>query len=493
MRFVRQAPAIFALAVICAAAGGAAAVDSPSKYGPAYRQDRDGWIFLHIEGDPRERGYQHGYLLAPEIDDFITTLKVYLKKVTGKEWDWYRNAALTVLADKVEDEYRREMIGIAEGVRDRGVYYDALDILAQNAFAELADYYLPSIEGEPIGLGWIGGLSPPLKCSAFIATGDWTKDGNIVMGHNSWNDYIIGQRFNLILDIDPSNGNRLIMQSAPGYIHSGTDFYVNSAGIVITETTIANFHGYDPNGIPECVRIRKAAQYSNNMLDVVRTMYNGNNGGYANTWLIGNANTGMIGRLELGLKNVSFAVSATGYFDGENYIDNSKMIREECSPTLWFTSTSWPFLLANANCVTARRMRWDALMAEHKGEIDAGLAMQFEADQYEQALGKVNPGGYVLMARMEATDIPEVPGETIAPRPFGANEAKVVTADLARDMSFLARMGHPDGSSYEWGPFLEEHPEFSWQAPYLRDLESHEWQLFTSAGGEAAARARGPR
>lgn len=469
---------IFASVVlITVVAWGATAAE---VFGPASREERDGWIFVHIEGEPRDRGYQHGYLLAAEIDDFIATLKVYLNKVTGKDWSWYRNAAYTLWSNKIEDEYRQELIGIARGVRARGYPYDAVDIVVLNGFMELADYYLPSIEGEPIGLGFTGGLSPPMKCSAFIATGEYTKDGNIVMGHNSWDDYIIGQRFNVILDIHPSSGNRVILQGAPGYIHSGTDFYVNSAGIVITETTIANFSGYDPNGIPEFVRIRKAAQYSDSLVEFVLTMYSGNNGGYANTWLIGDINTGMIGRLELGLKNVSFAVSHTGYFDGENYIDNSKMIREECGPSLWGTSGLWPFGLQNLNCVTARRMRWYALMEEHRGKIDAELAMQFEADQYEQALGKINPGGFVLMARMEVTDIPEVPGETIAPRPFGANEAKVVTAELARDMSFLAIMGHPDGSSFKWGTFMKDHPEFAWQSPYLPDLESHSWQLFKS-------------
>ena len=32
-----------------------------------YRYPQAGWIVLHIEGEPYERGYQHGRLLAPEI------------------------------------------------------------------------------------------------------------------------------------------------------------------------------------------------------------------------------------------------------------------------------------------------------------------------------------------------------------------------------------------------------------------------------------------
>ena len=455
---------------------------SDSNNYTSFRTDREGWIYVHIEGPPRERGHQYGSLVAKEIDDFITVLKVYLQHNTKKDWAFYRKAAKEIFLPKLEAEYLEEIEGIAAGVQAAGFNYDALDIIVQNGYFELSDYYLPSI-GHVVddGTSHRGRISPPLKCSAFIATGDWTKDGNIVMGHNSWDDYIMGQRWNVILDIYPTNGNRLLMQTAPGFICSGTDFYVNSAGMVITETTIGNFKGFDVNGLPEFMRARKAAQYSNTLDDFVTIMSTGNNGGYANSWLFGDIKTGEIGKLELGLINASFYRSFNGFYDGENYVDDSKMIREECGPTLWITSENWPYELTNANCVTARRLRWYALMEQYKGQIDTDLAMSFEADQFEQALGRINPGGFVLMARMEITDRPEVPG-VAAPRPFGANEAKVITADLARRMSFWARMGHPDGSPFTWEPFFEEYPEFAWQAPYLRDLVPNEWALFSSDG-----------
>lgn len=36
-----------------------------TRYEDGYRFDQYGWIYLHIEGEPYERGYQHGYLPAP--------------------------------------------------------------------------------------------------------------------------------------------------------------------------------------------------------------------------------------------------------------------------------------------------------------------------------------------------------------------------------------------------------------------------------------------
>ena len=41
--------------------------DAVQTFGPAYRYPAAGWIFLHIEGKPYERGYQHGHLMAKEI------------------------------------------------------------------------------------------------------------------------------------------------------------------------------------------------------------------------------------------------------------------------------------------------------------------------------------------------------------------------------------------------------------------------------------------
>src|SRR5712691_4168484 len=44
---------------------------SVRRHGPAYRYPQAGWIVLHIEGEPYERGYQHGQLLAPEIVSYV--------------------------------------------------------------------------------------------------------------------------------------------------------------------------------------------------------------------------------------------------------------------------------------------------------------------------------------------------------------------------------------------------------------------------------------
>jgi hypothetical protein len=79
-----------AFTLICGLLGGCGGSDSSSA--TSFREDREGWIFVHIEGAPRERGYQYGSLVATEIDDFISVLKVYLEHNTKKDWPFFRQA-----------------------------------------------------------------------------------------------------------------------------------------------------------------------------------------------------------------------------------------------------------------------------------------------------------------------------------------------------------------------------------------------------------------
>src|SRR5215475_6760475 len=91
----------------------------------ASRFERNGWIYIHLEGSPEEIGYQHGYLLAREIDESLRVLKKYLPRTTKRDWQFYRNAAHEIFWKKIGDEYRKEIQGIASGAYARGVKIDS--------------------------------------------------------------------------------------------------------------------------------------------------------------------------------------------------------------------------------------------------------------------------------------------------------------------------------------------------------------------------------
>ena len=81
----------------------------------------NGWTFVHLEGTPAQIGYQHGYLLAPEIQDLYKVYALLLVHDNGKDWNFFRGAAKDIFWPHVEQEYRDEMRGIVEGVNAQGV------------------------------------------------------------------------------------------------------------------------------------------------------------------------------------------------------------------------------------------------------------------------------------------------------------------------------------------------------------------------------------
>ena len=56
-----------------------AATDAAALKGGYRRPAKNGWTYVHLQGTPRQVGYQNGYLLAPEIDD---TLKMFQLELT---------------------------------------------------------------------------------------------------------------------------------------------------------------------------------------------------------------------------------------------------------------------------------------------------------------------------------------------------------------------------------------------------------------------------
>ena len=443
-----------------------AAREHPGDFGrlknASRRPAQNGWIFVHLEGTPAEIGYQHGYLLAPEIADTHKAVKFVLTH-DSKKWSFFRDAAQNVLWPKIEPEYRQELQGIVDGLAARGVGMDLWDVVATNAWLELDPYYVKWADKNST-------RSTGEHCSAFVATGSYTRDGKPVIAHNNWTDYATGARWNVIFDVVPERGHRFLMDGMPGLIHSGDDFGINSAGIMITETTITGFHGFDPNGIAEFVRARKAMQYSSSIDDFARIMKEGNNGGYANDWLVADRNTGEVASLELGLKHVSLERTRDGYFVGSNFPIDPALAREEAD-----FRTDDPSLSPNA-----RHIRWDQLMAENKGHIDVALAERFLADHYDTFSRQTAPSERTLCGHVDLSPRGSSPWQP----PYGtagAVQNKVADATMAAQMSMWAAMGHSCGISFKAARHIKEHPEFAWEKDELRNLDSHPWTLFKIA------------
>ncbi len=233
-----------------------------SPDGKGYRLEQDGWIYIHIEGEPYERGFQYGYLVAPELAEILANTKDLTFMDTGMEWEFFVEQAQEQFVKHLDEELQEEMRGIAEGAQEAGTDITWQEVLTWNGYEELVGYWWPNEQSQ-----WYGQYVPQDQdhCSAFVATGSYTRDGDIVMAHNSWDHFTHGQYMNEILDLQPAEGHRMFMQSMPGLIASFTDFFVTDAGLMGTETTIGGYSQYDADEVPEFLRVRRAMQYADDL------------------------------------------------------------------------------------------------------------------------------------------------------------------------------------------------------------------------------------
>ena len=464
----------FILSVGVSGAFASAPASKDPRLAGAYTFQRGGWTYVHLQGSPEQIGFQHGYLLGPEIADALHVFRVEDEHSTKRDWQFFRQTSQKMFWPHIDAEYQAELKGIAEGAAARGVKVDVWDIVALNGTMELSEYYVPWLDKRQHALN-APSIHAPGNCSAFIATGSWTKDGRIVIAHNNWSSYAEGSRWTMMFDIQPEHGHRILQDGVPGMITSNDDFGLSDAGIMITETTISRFEGWNPNGIPEFVRSRKALQYANSIDDYAAAMIKGDNGGYANDWLIGDRKTGEIAYLELGLKHTPIWRSKDGYYVSSNFPRDAALIKDE--------TDGW-----NANdrssSMEARHVRWEQEMKQHKGQIDVALAEQFLADHEDSFTGKENADQRTLCGHVD-TAKEGVPQWDLGPyNPFGAVQGKVTDSDLAAKMTMMAHAGHPCGEDFLARPFLAAHPEYAWMAPILRDMKAGPWTEFAS--GEKA-------
>jgi len=446
------------------------AADDPRLKG-AYRYERGGWVYVHLEGAPGNIGFQHGFLLATEIQDAYAAVSAGMMHSTKRDWPFFRQVAREMLWPKLDPEYQQELQGITEGLHARtGSPLDVYDIVALNSFEEVPDYYVPWLNKRE-KLANAPNLKSSGNCSAFVATGSWTKDGQIVIAHNNWASYMNGERWRIIFDIQPARGYRILMDGFPGVIASDDDFGINSDGLMVTETTITQFEGWNPNGIPEFMRARKALQYAGSIDEYTRIMLDGNNGGYANDWLLGDRKTGEIAQLELGLKAYKLWRTKDGVFAGSNWARDPRVLKED-------TPEFEPNNLATSP--NARRVRWEELLNENKGKIDVALAQRMLGDHVDTFQKKEEANERALCGHVD-TSARGVPQWAYTPfYPGGAVQGKATDSTMTKEMRLTARVGHPCGEDFLAKPFLAAHPDYAWEEPYLRDMKAGPWTEFRS-------------
>ncbi len=437
------------------------------REGPAYRYPQSGWVVLHIEGTPYERGYQHGKLLAAEIADFIQALANHRSpKAPVEAWRDMRMLVNALFLRRYEGEYLQEMKGIADGAAAVGAKFDGrfidlVDVVALNSEIEV-EFLQSGLDAAATGLEGQKFREPLFNqstrdpededdehCSAFAAVAPATANGEIVFGHITMFKLYYVRHFNVWIDIKPSEGRRMLFQTYPGGIMSGLDYYLNDGGLLVAETTIRQT-GFNVDGLALASRIRKVVQYADSIDKAVEILTNSNNGLYSNEWLFADVNTKEIAMFELGTHKTRLWRSSrnewpggmTGFYWGCNNAKDVE-VRKETVASLADKPANLAFRPSD------RDKAWLRLFAKRKGKIDVNFGF-------------------------EAFTLPPLAA-------FPSCDAKFTTGELARQLKSWALFGPPLGRT--WQPTDDERK----RNPDIQALVPNDWALLSGAAPPADA------
>lgn len=328
------------------------------------------------------------------------------------------------------------------------------------------------------------------RCSAFMAVGDkYVAGGGIICAHITFDNFVMGQFDNIILFMDTSNTHtpekpsyNILMQTFPGSIFSSTDFFVTSANMMVTETTIGGFNAFELHA-PSCVRCRKAMQYSGTLDEYVKNLRENNSGDYANTWYVGHTlskdskgnQRPEIMRIELGLKYVHVEKKTNGYFIGFNACYDPRIRNLECKNDGFFDIRRHS---------GARRVTLDMKIKEYTEgikRISATEAQLIISSHWDIYLEKENPCSRTICSHYDL-DKREYISQESRPKPYqprGSVDGKICSSDLCNKMQFLARWGNACGIDFKKDDFCTLHKQWEYQRAYLEDRLRKPWVVCT--------------
>lgn len=417
-----------------------------------------GWIVAYLTGTPYEIGFQNGYYTAQSADYWILVNQ-------GDVGSESRLIAARIAQDYVwpliPKEYQEELRGIADGMKAAGYAQDTLwDVVAANDWADQSVYakLLPTgmVQATtPLHDTVLAEASDPTRCSAFVATGDWTTDGRPVIGHETWAGKDSSFMWNVMLYIhEPrTRGYSLVINTGGGQIWSGEDFYENSAGFGLVETSLSD-RASDPTKVPCFVRARQAAQYSRTVNDAVEIFLSSSNGGYPNEWLMCDK-TGEIATLQLGCAAYDLSTTRNGFYGSCNYTWGPNILSEAKARVPTPNGTGVPVPPASPS---PRWIRWGQLGEQYKGQIDAAVGKAMLSDTFDVTLGKDWPDRNTICGEPENTTTTKYGGSSTG----GAYDGKVATENMMlHGLRLWARWGRPNGDPFDAALFMQNNPTWA--------------------------------
>ena len=488
---------------------------------PATATD-DGWVRVTIRGAPYERGVSHGkQIVAADPLMFTRMFSVYdflFREGYGRDIEFFYGVCDDFYRPIIKRRFPkifREMEGIAAGA---GGGVRVCQVILINVYMSLPYFYAhmlryidtPKYRGKyadvirdelaiaanPAALSARAARLNEFKdrCSLVMAVGKgWTKDGGIVCGHSSFSNFLDAQFCNVILRIEPEAGDgcTMVMQTMPGGVWSMTDFFVTSAGIVGSETTISGFNAFALRD-PICCRIRECMQYGKTLEEYAERLQKRNSGDYACSWMFGDTRSSHGGprimRVELGLNYVNVETTRDGVFLGFNSAYDERIRNIECSSSMSDKANhaTGSGMIDGASgfrdvssSIGNRRVQLEKLTEKYRGRIDTDVMKRILADHYDNHLGKTAANSRTVCKHAYADDGRAGGGggggEGAPYKPVGAYDTKIADSASIRRMSFLAHWGPPCGTPFSVKEHMKKHPQWKDWAEHLADFPKRGW------------------
>jgi predicted choloylglycine hydrolase len=223
-----------------------------------------------MEGTPEEMGFQHGRMLAKQIEHIIKEGYILKALYRGGYTREYINAQSERMEKHFPPEYIEEMHGIVKGLKAAKVNDIAYEYIRTAVTQAEISHYRP---GMPPDMKPEPPKEVPKSCSNFAVWGKWTPDGRLLHGRNlDWNIVDGAQDNAVILVWRPKGKTPFMMVGWTGGIGSVSG--MNAQGITIGEmTSVSADETFD--GLPLFLIIRRVLDSAGTLDEAVRIMQQG--------------------------------------------------------------------------------------------------------------------------------------------------------------------------------------------------------------------------
>jgi|GEM_PF-1059332 len=367
---------------------------------------RDGLNVLFLKGDRFEMAYQHGKLLADDIKtgslpqaslmferqmrngvpQIFAITPLILRHFIKKYPQSFLQSALSNGA-ATSSPMINEAYGLSEG---SGRPLEEIFYAAVNP-ESLQIMVGERLSSEPTALGPIVG--PTSSCSAFVAWGKSTADGEMLIGRNT--DYPLNgsyDRHPTVIYFSPTDGTQKYQAVASAGLHTAGVVGLNESGIYIGVHTVPTV-AVSTTGLPTFASAQEVLRKAHNFNEAV-ALFQTVKSGAGWTYLLVSTKEKKAASVEISNHGVTILPVTTDHHGQTNHYRTAARAAEYLHINLSVDDDS-----------LGRLKRVEDLLKENAGKLDVQGAMAILGDKYDPFYRQVRGVGNVVAVHTTMTSV----------------------------------------------------------------------------------------